>query len=92
MNDLEVAGDCDEPMGKPLRARRLNSHFPEGKFWGQCEEKGTQEMDFFKLAFETIIVGLLTFLWQGATIQLLFPKFIRSIFPLLQKRNACCRH
>jgi hypothetical protein len=44
-------------------------------------------MDVFKLAFETIIVGLLTSLWLGATIHLLYPKFLPSVFATLQKQN-----
>lgn len=36
-------------------------------------------MDVFKLAFETIIVGLLAFLWVGAAIYLLFPDFLASL-------------
>lgn len=36
-------------------------------------------MDIFKLAFETIIVGLLAFLWVGAAIYLLFPDFLAKL-------------
>jgi len=61
--------------------------FPQEKFWRQCEESETWDMDVFKLAFETIIVGLLTFLWLGATIHLLYPGFLPSVFPALQKQN-----
>lgn len=36
-------------------------------------------MDVFKLAFETIIVGLLAFLWIGVAIYLLFPDYLIDV-------------
>ncbi len=36
-------------------------------------------MDVFKLAFETIIVGLLAFLWVGAALYLLFPDHLANL-------------
>lgn len=36
-------------------------------------------MDVFKLAFETVIVGLLAFLWVGAAIYLLFPDLLANL-------------
>jgi hypothetical protein len=36
-------------------------------------------MDVFKLAFETIIVGLLTFVWLGFATYLLFPEFLKRL-------------
>jgi hypothetical protein len=48
-------------------------------------------MDVFKLAFETTIVGLLTFGWLGVATHLLFPDFqfdsIRQKFPDFAKNN-----
>ena len=40
-------------------------------------------MDVFKLAFETIIVGLLAFAWLGIAIDLLFPDFFDESVPKL---------
>ena len=44
-------------------------------------------MDVFKLAFETIIVGLLAFLWLGIAIDLLFPAFFARIVPACMEKN-----
>jgi len=48
-------------------------------------------MDVFKLAFETTIVGLLTFVWLGVATYLLFPDFkldsIKERLPALVKDN-----
>ncbi len=38
-------------------------------------------MDVFKLAFETMIVGLLAFLWLGVAIDLVLPTFFARIVP-----------
>jgi hypothetical protein len=38
-------------------------------------------MDVFKLAFETIVVGLLTFVWLALAVDLLFPKFFTDAVP-----------
>src|SRR5580704_13472256 len=44
-------------------------------------------MDVFKLAFETTIVGLLTFLWLGIAIDLLFPNFFAQVIPAIKEQN-----
>lgn len=36
-------------------------------------------MDVFKLAFETIVAGLLAFVWLGVATLLLFPDFVRGL-------------
>ena len=43
-------------------------------------------MDIFKLAFDTTLVGLLTFLWLGLAIYFLFPDKVEALlFPAKQK-------
>src|SRR5260370_28319798 len=41
----------------------------------------THDMDVFKLAFETTIVGLLAFLWLGMAVDLVYPRFFAEIVP-----------
>src|SRR5260370_30789134 len=49
-------------------------------------------MDVFKLAFETIVVGLLAFLWLGVATYLLSPDFLTDLLsrrlPAFAKDNA----
>src|SRR6267143_3551774 len=40
---------------------------------------GAGQMDVFKLAFETPVVGLLAFLWLGVATYLLFPDFLTDL-------------
>src|SRR3981189_1305617 len=40
---------------------------------------GAGQMDVFKLAFETTVVGLLAFLWLGVATYLLFPDFLTDL-------------
>jgi hypothetical protein len=53
--------------------------------------KGVRTMDVFKLAFETVIVGLLTFPWLGLATYLLFPDLVIDLvtrqIPALVKDN-----
>jgi hypothetical protein len=45
------------------------------------------DMDVFKLAFETIVVGLLAFLWLGTAIDLLSPSFFTQKLPAFVRDN-----
>jgi len=44
-------------------------------------------MDVFKLAFETMIVGLLAFLWLGIAVDLIYPPFFARIVPEILGKN-----
>jgi len=44
-------------------------------------------MDVFKLAFETMIVGILTFIWLGIAMDLLFPDLINRIVSSVPQQN-----
>jgi hypothetical protein len=44
-------------------------------------------MDVFKLAFETTIVGLLTFVWLGLALDLLFPTFFAQAASMFGDKN-----
>jgi hypothetical protein len=61
-------------------APRWLSHFRIGR---------TQHMDVFKLAFETMIVGILSFAWLGIVIDLIFPAFfLKLVLPLWDKNQS----
>ena len=45
-------------------------------------------MDVFKLAFETTIVGLLTFVWLGLATYFLFPDFLKTFFDWFKTKVA----
>lgn len=45
-------------------------------------------MDVFKLAFETTIVGLLTFVWLGLAAYLIFPDFLNKSFKWLNSKDV----
>jgi len=44
-------------------------------------------MDVFKLAFETMVVGLLAFLWLGIAVDLVYPPFFAQIVPKALGKN-----
>lgn len=44
-------------------------------------------MDVFKLAFETIIVGLLTFIWLGLATYFLFPDLLKALPVLIDSKE-----
>jgi hypothetical protein len=68
------------------RGGNLSSAKPRS-FDGFKGEKWVMHMDVFKLAFETIIVGLLAFLWLGIALYLLSPTLFRKISTAIFERN-----
>ncbi len=59
------------------------------EFPGRCERSGPHNMDVFKLAFETTVVGVLAFLWLGIAVDLVYPQFFAKIVPgALGKNDA----
>jgi hypothetical protein len=69
------------PKSSANRCRRANAAVIRNicRICPQRLKGGTANMDVFKLAFETTIVGLLAFLWLGAAIYLLFPDLLANV-------------
>jgi len=54
-----------------------------------CREETYSAMDVFKLAFETMIVGILSFAWLAIAVDLLFPDFfVKLIQPVWDKNQT----